>query len=177
MKTFFGHTARFLAVVMSLAILSLFVASRSWAQEKGAASAKQLVGHWSLVSNVNEKDGKKTDVLGPNPKGLFIYDSSGRYAIQMFRADLPKVASNNRVTATAEENKAIVQGSLAHYGTYTVNEKEGTFTIKQEAGTYANLVGAGQLRKFLITGDELKMTAPYPSAGAGTNYLTLKRLK
>jgi lipocalin-like protein len=177
MKAIFGHTARFLSAAMSLAVLSLFATSGSWAQEKAGTSAKQLVGHWTLVSNVNERDGKKTEVFGPNPKGLFIYDSSGRYAILLFRANLPKIASNNRETATAEENKAIVQGSLAHFGTYTVNEKEGTFTIRPQGGTFPNWIGADQLRKFSITGDELKITNPSPSVGGGTSYLILKRAK
>lgn len=177
MKAIFGHMARFLSAVISLLLLSLSATPATWAQEKAGASAKQLVGHWTLVSNVNEKDGKKTEVFGPNPKGLFIFDSSGRYAILIFRATLPKIASNSRETATAEENKAIVQGSLAHFGTYTVNDKEGSFTIRPQGSTFPNWGGADQLRKFAITGNELKITNPSPSVGAGTSYLTLKRAK
>src|SRR5216117_4082860 len=56
--------------------------------------------------------------------------SNGRYVIAFSRADLPKVASNNRTTATAEENKAIVGGSLAHFGTVSVNATDKTFTFK-----------------------------------------------
>ena len=38
-------------------------------------------------------------------------DANGRYLITFARADLPKVASNNRTMATPEENKAIVGGA------------------------------------------------------------------
>ena len=158
-------------------LLGVGVAGSAISQQKAVASAKQLVGHWTLVSVVNEKDGKKMEVFGPNPKGLFIFDRSGRYAILIFRADLPKIASNSREMATAEENKAIVQGSLAHFGTYTINEKEGSYSLHPQGSTFANWVGADQMRKFAITGDELKIINPAPSVGSGTSYLLLKRAK
>ena len=41
-------------------------------------------------------------------------DANGRYVIAIARAGIPKVASNNRTTATPEENKAIVGGSITH---------------------------------------------------------------
>ena len=44
-------------------------------------------------------------------------DANGRYVLVIARADLPKVASNNRTMATPEESQAIVQGSIAHFGT------------------------------------------------------------
>jgi hypothetical protein len=167
----------FMGLLVFALIYVGIAAGPATAQGKAATSAKQLIGHWTLVSNVNEKDGKKTEVFGPNPKGLFIFDSSGRYAILIFRANLPKIASNSRETATGEEYKAIVQGSLAHFGTYKVNEKEGSFVIQPQGSTFPNWLGADQLRKFTITGDELKIINPSPSVGAGTSYLTLKRIK
>ena len=59
-------------------------------------------------------------------------DANGRYVLAIARADLPKVASNNRTTATPEENKAIVQGSLTHFGTVSVNAADKTMTFKIE---------------------------------------------
>src|SRR5262249_52921942 len=35
------------------------------------------------------------------------------------RSDLPKFASNNRDMGTPEENKAVVQGSITYFGTYS----------------------------------------------------------
>jgi hypothetical protein len=109
---------------------------------------------------------------------LFIFDPSGRYSFQMFRPDMPKFASNNRLTGTAEENKAVVQATLAHFGTYTVNEKEGSFSLRIEASSFPNWSGAEQpARKFTITGDVLTITNPASSRGSGASHLVLKRAK
>jgi hypothetical protein len=43
---------------------------------------------------------------------------------QYFGRDLPKIASNDPMKTTPEENKALMEGSIAYYGTYTVNESE-----------------------------------------------------
>ena len=40
-----------------------------------AQTVKDLAGTWTLVSNVNEQDGKKTDAFGPHPTGSLIVDA------------------------------------------------------------------------------------------------------
>jgi hypothetical protein len=74
------------------------------------------VGTWTLVSITLEKDGKENDLYGPNPQGQATYDANGCLSVIVTRSDLPKFASNNREAGTPEENKAIVQGSLAYFG-------------------------------------------------------------
>jgi hypothetical protein len=165
-----------LSVVTAFAIVMPFAAPNACAQQKVANTAEQLIGHWTLVSIKNEQDGKTTEPLGPNPKGLFIFDRSGRYVVLQFRADLPKFASNKRDKGTPEENKAIVLGSSAHFGTYTVNEKESSYTVRPEAATFPNWVGVDQKRFFSISKDELKIVNPSGSRG-GTSTLILKRAK
>jgi hypothetical protein len=141
-----------------------------------AQTAKDFVGTWTLVSSVTEQGGNKTDTFGPNPKGMLMVDANGRYAIVFSRADLPKVASNNRTTATVEENKAIVGGSLAHFGTIAVNAANKTFTFKIETATFPNWNGAEQNRPFTISGDQLRYTTPAASGG-GTATLVWRRVK
>jgi len=165
-----------LSVVTVFAVVMPFAASNTCAQQKAANTAEQLIGLWTLVSVKNEQDGKTTEPFGPNPKGLFIFDRSGRCALLMFRSDLPKFASNNRDKGTPEENKAVVQGSLAAFGTYSVNEKEGYFSARYEAGTFPNHVGIDQKRFFSASEDELKITNPSGTAG-GTSTLILKRAR
>ncbi len=109
------------SIVTVLAVVMPSLASDASAQQKTASTAEQLIGHWTLVSVKTEQDGKTTEPYGPNPKGLFIFDRSGRYVVLQFRPDLPKFASNRRDKGTPEENKAIVLGSACHFGTYTVN--------------------------------------------------------
>ena len=141
-----------------------------------AQPAKDLVGTWTLVSIVTEQGGTKTDTYGPNPKGRLMVDATGRYVITFARADLPKVASNNRTTATPEENKAIVGGSITHFGTVSVNEADKTLTFKIETATFPNWDGIEQKRPFTITGDELTYTVAVASGG-GTATAVWKRAK
>jgi hypothetical protein len=141
-----------------------------------AQTAKDLVGTWTLVSVVTEQGGNKTEPFGPHPKGRLIVDANGRYVVAFARADLPKVASNNRTTGTPEENKAIVGGSLAHFGTVSVNEADKTFTFKIETATFPNWNGTEQKRPFTITGDELTYTVAAASGG-GTGTVVWKRAK
>ena len=83
-------------------------------QAAQAQTAQDMVGSWALVANVNiREDGTRVDVYGTNPKGIQIFESGGRFALVTTRPDLPRFASNNRMTGTAEENAAIVRGSNA----------------------------------------------------------------
>ena len=137
---------------------------------------EQLVGAWTLVSSSTKMpDG--TPAWGSNPIGLTIFTDNGRYAVQIMRSDLPKFASNSRVKGTPEEYKAVVVGSIASFGTYTVNEANKTLTIRYEASTYPNRKGTDETRAFVIQGDELRVTNPAPSTGAGASELVYRRAK
>ncbi len=146
------------------------------AGEVFAQTPKDLAGTWTLVSAVTEQGGNKTDTFGPNPKGILTVDANGRYVLAIVRAGLPKVASNNRTTATPEENKAIVQGSNTHFGTLSVNAADKTITFKIETSTFPNWDGTEQKRPFTVTGDELQYTVPAASGG-GTATVVWKRAK
>ena len=146
------------------------------AGEVFAQTVKDLAGTWTLVSTVTEQGGNKTDIYGPNPKGILMVDANGRYVLTLVRAGLPKVASNNRTTATPEENKAIVGGSIAHFGTLSVNAADQTFTFNIETSTFPNFDGTEQKRPFTVTGDELTFTVAAASGG-GTVTAVWKRAK
>jgi Lipocalin-like domain len=139
-----------------------------------AQSAKDLAGTYTLVSAITEKDGTKSDTFGPNAKGVLSLDANGHYVLTIIGASLPKVASNNRSTATPEENKAIVGGSIAHFGTVSISDK--TIIFKVESATFPNWNGTEQKRAFSLTGDELKYTVAAASAG-GTATVTWRRAK
>ena len=85
----------------------------------------------------------------------------GHFAQVHVAGDLPKIASNNRLAGTDADNKAIVHGSLALSGSYTVDEDKKTFTFNIEASTYPNLQGVKQTRTIdLLTDDEFRNTNP-----------------
>jgi hypothetical protein len=138
---------------------------------------EQLVGTWTYVSVDNVRpDGSRVPLFGPNPQGLVIFEGNGVFALVLVRSGLPKFASNSRMEGTPEENKAVVQGSSAHFGRYTVNEADKTITFHIETSTFPNWNGIEQKRPITITGDELKWTTPRASGG-GTAEAVLKRAK
>ncbi len=161
------------AAVLGGGILSGASVARD--QEKGSNLAQQIEGSWTLVSIYNDQDGKKIDVLGPNPRGLITYTPDGHFIYLIMRASLPKFAANNRMKGTAEENQAVVQGSHATYGKYQVVDEK-TVNYHIEGSTFPNWDGQDQKRVVTISGDELKMANPYASFG-GTNYVIWKRAK
>lgn len=174
MKNVSSHSV----VLRGLSVASLTVAvlvTPALAQQ--GSLAKDIEGTWTLQSIYNEVDGKKTDVFGPNPKGLMILTPSGRFTITIMKASLPVFASNNRVKGTAEEYQAVVQGSVAYFGRYSVlSEKDKTVSMRIEASTFPNYTGQEQKRVMSVAGDEMNLTNPVAGVG-GTNYLVWKRAK
>ena len=149
----------------------------AFAQQKSLK--EQLVGTWIMVSaETTNPDGSKFSPFGPNPKGIMVLDASGNYVGLNVSSNLPKVASNNRNTATADENKAITQGTLASFGTYTVNEAEKLVVLHLAASTFPNWAGTDQMRPIKsVSADELSYANPAPTTGAGVTILTYKRSK
>ena len=153
----------------SLSPRSLGAAALAIALGVGAAAAQppktlreRLIGTWTFViAEITAADGKKTLPFGDQPKGMLIFTADGHFSQVHVAGDLPKIASNNRLAGSAEDNKAIVHGSLALFGTYTVDEDKKTLTFKIEGSTYPNLQGMKQTRTIdLLTDDEFRNTNP-----------------
>ena len=138
---------------------------------------KELVGTWTIVSITQEKDGKTTDLFGPNPQGRRIIDADGHVFFMVTSGDLPKFASNNRAAGTPEENKAVVQGSISYFGSVTANEADKTYTQHIEVCTFPNWIGVERKSTYAINGDELIATTSGSSVGEGTTRVVYKRVK
>lgn len=161
------------AIAASLLLISLALP----AGDAAAQSARSLVGTWTIVSSDTiDASGKKSPTFGPNPRGSLIFTSNGRYSLTLARTTLPKFAANNRLKGTAEENKTIIDGSLSHFGKYTVNTKDKTFTFQVETSTFPNWDGTTQKRAFTVSGTQLKYVTPAASGG-GSAELVWKRIK
>ena len=171
MKTQLHNLTRTASTMFALA--TLFVCLSANAQSLG----QQIVGTWVAVSQYVDQDGKKLEPFGSNPKGIVVYDANGRFVLVLQRSTLPKFASNNRMTGTAEENKAIVQGSLAYFGRYSVDEKERKINLHYDGSFYPNWDGDDQTRLIEISGDELKIISPVSAVGGGVVHLVLRRAK
>jgi hypothetical protein len=132
--------------------------------------AENLVGTWALVSVTMEKDGTKADLYGPKPQGRLIHDANDHVVV-------PKFAANDRAAGTPEENKAVVQGSLAYLGTSTMDAAAKTITTHIESCTFPNWNGTDRKVSFTLNGEELDTTGlTAPSTGTGTVHIIWKRI-
>jgi hypothetical protein len=178
MKAQYGKWTNLFSAVTALAYVALVVPSDVLAQQKAAEVKKNIVGVWKLVSDVNTgPDGvvRKGAAFGPTPKGTFIFTRSGNYASVNTRPDIPKFAGGNRMKGTAEENQAVVQGTIAHFGTYSVSPDGKALLLKVQGGTWPGWVGTEQRRDLTLVGDDLKYSV-VASIG-GTSELVYKRVK
>lgn len=142
-----------------------------------AQTANDLVGTWANVSNINVRaDGARAEAFGPHGTGIAIFESNGHYAIINLNPDVPKFVANNRLQGTPAENKAAVDGAIAHYGTYTYDAANKVINLKVEGSSYPNWTGTEQKRTIIsFMGDDLKWSVA-ASAG-GTGEVGWKRVK
>jgi hypothetical protein len=156
--------------------LSGFAVAATTAPAQQPSLEEQLIGSWMIVSAVTIRpDGTKTDTFGPDPKGLQIFEKGGRTSAIIVGSNLPKFASNNRAAGTADENKAVIQRSVAFFGPYAFNKADQSFTFQVEGSTFPNWEGTAQKRFIAISGDDLTITIQAGSGG-GTGESRWKRV-
>ena len=158
--------------LITTSLMLISVSGNAVAQK--ASLSEHIVGTWIHVSTtVTAPDGTKSDRPG---QGVVIYAPNGHFAFVNVANNLPTLASNNPDKATAEEARAIVAGSIAYYGTYTVDEATKTIVPKVEGSTFPNMVGTDQSRVVTsITADEMRFINP--TAPAGVLEIVWKRAK
>jgi hypothetical protein len=129
----------------------------------------QLVGTWNfVVAEVVTPDGQKSFPFGDTPRGILIFTAGGQFAQIHTASDLPKIASNNRLTGTPEEYAAIMRRSISLFGTYSMNEERKTVTFNVVSSTYPNFAGEAQERTIdKLTADEFINTNPNVAGGRG----------
>src|SRR5437660_10872518 len=140
---------------------------------------QQIVGRWDfIIAQVTGPDGKKSFPFGETPKGILIFTPDGRFAQIHVASDMPKFASGNRLTGTAEEYAAINRRSLAVFGSYTVDEQKGTVTYKIVSSTFPNWEGEAQTRTIdKLDADEFVNTNPNVAGGRGSASNLYRRAK
>jgi hypothetical protein len=117
---------------------------------------EQLVGTWTLLLDDGIKeDGTQVPGYGPNPEGSLIFTADGHYALQIFRNSRPPFVSKDPLSGTADENKAAVQGMIAHFGTYAVDEAGKTITFRIAASSFPNWDATAQRRVVTAITDEV----------------------
>ena len=81
------------------------------------------------------------------------------------------------MTGTPEENRAIVQGSIAYFGRYSIDESNRKINLRYDGSTYPNWDGEDQTRLIELSGDELKIISPVSAVGGGVVHLVLRRIR
>jgi Lipocalin-like domain len=144
-----------------VAILGLVLPDRAFGQQKPLKDL--LVGTWLQVSvDVVSTDGTRRALFGDNPKGIVIYTNDGYFSLMQARTDLPKLASGRAATATLDEAKAVVVGSIAYFGRYSLDEASRVLSVDIQASTFANQVGDPTEKRTItsLTDSELRFTRP-----------------
>jgi len=143
----------------ALAALGLVLLSSSLNSQQGTLK-DQLVGTWTIVSWEDiAPNGTKREIA--NPKGLLIFDSSGRYAQVIARADRPKFKSPGE--PTVEELVAATEDFFAaDAGTWRVSEAERLLVQQFDAALRPNNEGTLFRSGITLSGDELRLTSLRP---------------
>jgi hypothetical protein len=147
-------------------------------QPRAKTAKERLLGAWTLVSLTAGEEADQSFPYGANPRGSMMVDANGRFMITVVRSDLPQFASNNRMTATPDEATAVVQGSIAYYGSYSIDEATHVITVNVEGSTFPNFTGGTQTRILSFNGDdEVTYLNPTPSHGGAPAKVTYRRAK
>lgn len=129
---------------------SLLAASASLA----AAPRDALVGTWRLVAiEVPNPEGTWIPApLGGEPTGVLMYDAQGNMAVQITTDPRPSEA----VSAQFE----FVEGYVAYFGTYDVDEAARTVTHHRAQHNNAARASSDAVRRYELSGDSLTLAMP-----------------
>jgi Lipocalin-like domain len=128
-----------------------------------SASRHPLIGAWRYVDAT--LDGKSTR---PNGKGMIYYDPTGAMVCQVSPGNTVMKAG---AQPTPDEALAALDGTIAYFGTFTIDERAQTVTHHRQGSVQPGDT-ADLIRTFTIDGDKLRLNPP------GTNYVVhWERLK
>jgi hypothetical protein len=116
---------------------------------QSATDTQRLIGSWRHIGST--VDGKPRPGQGAHPKGIIIYDAHGYMACQV-APDRETARGGDR--PTAEEAKAALEGHIAYFGTYSVDEKARTVTHHRQGSVQPGDKG-DLVRGYEFSGDRL----------------------
>jgi hypothetical protein len=137
---------------------------------------ERAIGAWRMISLEVGEGAAKIEPYGPSPNGLMVITAEGWFSIIIHRPGLPTFASGNRERGTAEENRAVVQNSIAYFGAYTIDEAASTIACRIEGTTFPNYLGQTQVRRLIFEDDTITYVNDSPSGGGGIARAKWRRL-
>ena len=123
----------------------------------------ELVGTFELVALESRRsDGEITYPYGDHPIGMFMFDSAGRYSVQLTDPDRTPDQGNY----------------LATFGTYVVADDRRTFTLTPHGATDPQLIGTEVLRHVTFDGELAIFKTPTSHVDGFdvTTYITWRRV-
>jgi len=153
--------------ISAITALGLAMVPGSTVAQQGSLK-QQLVGTWMLVSCESPPNATRQPFCA-NPSGSLSLDANGRYTQVIAARGRPKATSvANRAEVKPEEYKAVAEGVVAQFGTWSVNEANKTLTRKAEGALFPNAEGVETKFSISLTGDEVKFGAVNNPAGGAT---------
>ena len=165
--------------IIAAALFALVVSAGAAAAQPAKSLKEQVVGTWNfVVAEITTPDGKKSFPFGETPKGILIFTADGHFAQIHVASDVPRIASNNRMTGTPEEYAAIMRRSLSVFGIYTIDEAKKTVTYNIVSASFPNWEGEAQTRTIdKLTADEFVNTNTNVAGGRGSASNLYRRVK
>lgn len=101
----------------------------------------QVAGTWNLIAATVESDGVISHPYGPEPRGRLVFTPDLHFVEFLHDPRIPRFQSNQRGGGTDAENRAVMAGSLALYGRYTVDEQGNFSGNTVEGSSFPNWTG------------------------------------
>jgi hypothetical protein len=133
-----------------------------------ALAASEAAAQPTMKSVAGTYSAVVVSAFGDKPNGMLILARNGYYALIVRRAQVAPVASGARNKGTDAENKALVDGSIAHFGKYTIDDGGKAITFHVDQSSFPNWDKKPQKRALKVSGDTLTYTVAAPSTGSGT---------
>ncbi len=122
---------------LAAAAALLLAAVSSHAEQK----PNKVAGTWNLIAATVENDGVTSYPYGPEPRGRLVFTPDLYFVEFLHDPRIPRFQSNQRGGGTDAENRAVMAGSLALYGRYTV-DAQGDFSGNTvEGSSFPNWTG------------------------------------
>jgi hypothetical protein len=127
-----------------------------------------LVGTWELRGvTARRTDGHVTAPYGEHPRGVLIYDATGRVTTVIVHEHLEPFVTDSIVAADRTEASNAFRRTLAYFGTYEIDASAGRVVHHVEACTFPNWIGTDEVRRFELDRDRLVLSTPPQLAGGG----------
>ena len=128
--------------------------------------ATSAIGTWRLIScKVERSDGSVTDLYGPTPLGLLMYDATGHMSVHLLTPDLPKCGTPDRRKCPDAQARVAFDNYGGYFGRYEVRSSENVVFHYVEGASTPDWIGTSQKRFVNVDANRLTITTPPQQVG------------